>query len=397
MSERRTPRALPLVMWGVLGIAVLLRAPVTSMAPALPRIQADLDLSAAEAGATTSLPLLCFGIFAFATPFLVARWGLERTTLAVLIPLTLGLVVRSAGSAPAFFAGVLLIGVGIAIGNVLVPAIIRARFPLVTTLYMGLYTGALQLSSAVGTALTAPLEVDLGLGWAPALAVWTVPAAAALAFWLFLCLRPDASRHALGAAPAGMSTVVRRPRTWAITVFMGVQSAVFYSLMTWLPAQLVSVGLTPAGAGLAVGAFSLVGLPTALLAPRVATSRHAALVVTTAVLLMIVGLGSLSLGPTAAVIGTLLTGFAQGGMFSIALTYIADQPDPADVPAISAMAQGVGYIVAGLGPIAVGALAEETGGWAMSNLVLSVVLVFLAVLGSGVGRSLHASHRVRRV
>ena len=151
-----------LLVAAVIAAAALLRAPITAVPPSLGTISADLNLSHAAAGATTSLPLVCFGIFAFVAPLLVARFGLERTMLGLLVPLLLGIVLRSAGSVAAFFAGAVLVGVGIAIGNVILPALIRARFPTKVALMMGVYVSVLQISGAVGSAVTVPLEEQAG-------------------------------------------------------------------------------------------------------------------------------------------------------------------------------------------------------------------------------------------
>ncbi len=372
----------------VLAVAALLRAPITSVPPALPSLRADLHLGPALAGATTSLPLMCFGIFAFTAPFVVRRLGLERTMLALLVPMTLGIAVRSTGGAALFFVGTVLVGVGIAVGNVLVPSFIRYRFPAQVALLMGLYTAVLQLSGAAGSALTAPLEVDLGWGWAPALLVWAVPAAAVLAWWAVLVHRAPPRQTGTLTPPSGFATVARAPLTWLITAFMGLQSLVFYSIATWLPDQLMAQGWSASVAGVVLGLLSLLGLPGAFLAPHHATSGHAPAWIAGVFGAQIVGVLCLQLGPAPAVVGALVCGVAQGGAFSTALTFIADQPRSADVPALSAIAQGTGYVLAAAGPVVVGAIYGAAGTWVTPNLALVGVLVVLIALGSVVGPTL---------
>lgn len=148
----------------VLGVAFLLRAPITSVPPSLATLRADLDLSPALAGATTSLPMVCFGLFAFAAPFVVARLGLERAMLLLVVPIAAGALVRSVGDVTSFFLGTVLIGCGIALGNVLVPSFIRSRFAGQVAVLMGFYTATLQISGAIGSSATVPLEVGLGGG-----------------------------------------------------------------------------------------------------------------------------------------------------------------------------------------------------------------------------------------
>lgn len=379
-----------LLVVAFVAVSAFLRAPITAVPPALDSIRADLHLSAAAAGATTSLPLVCFGVFAFLGPRLVARFGIERTVVGLLVPLLLGILLRSAGSALAFFAGAVLVGIGIAVGNVILPALVRARFPARIALMMGSYVAVLQLSGAVGSAVTVPLEEGAGWGWAGALAVWAVPLLFVVPLWIVV-----ARRSPSGAAtrpPSGLGHVARRRLPWAVTAFMALQAAVFYSLLTWLPSQLVTAGLSTATAGVILGFYSLLGLPGALLAPHFSTGPHARLFITAAYSVQVVAMFGFGLGPVAATIAALLCGICQGAGFSIALTFIADQPDPHDVPAVSALSQGIGYLLAAVAPVAIGGLHEATSGWLVPDAVIAAMVVALIVLGSAIGRRIHAMH-----
>lgn len=193
-----------------------------------------------------------------------------------------------------------------------------------------------------------------------------------------------------------MGAVGARPLTWAITAFMGLQSLVFYSLVTWLPTQLTAQGLSPSAAGVVLGLFSLLGIPGAFVAPSFATSRHARGWILAVCLVQVLAVLAMGAGPVAAVVGAMTCGLAQGASFSSALTFVADQPDPADVPAISAIAQGVGYVVAALGPVLLGAVFDATGSWRVPNLLLVADLCVVAALGVVVGARLHAANLLAR-
>ncbi|GAB94970.1 CP family cyanate transporter-like MFS transporter [Kineosphaera limosa] len=394
MSRQQAASA-GLLAVGVFAVSLLLRAPITALPPSLEIISADLGLSSTAAGATTSLPLVCFGVFAFLAPFLILRLGLERTMLLLLLPLLLGIVVRSAGGVGALYVGAVLVGVGIAIGNVLLPAFIRARFADRLALMMGTYVAVLQISGAVGSAVTAPLEDGLGWGWRPALAVWALPVALLIPLWIVIARRrtpPTATR-----APSGLGYVMRRRLTWAITLFMAVQAAAFYTMLTWIPAHLTAQGVSPVTAGVVLGLFSILGLPGAFLAPRLATGPRARLFIVSAYSLQAVAMIGFSVGPGPAIAAAVVAGVSQGAGFSIALTFIADQPDPHDVPAISALAQGVGYLAAAVGPVAIGALHELTGSWFWPDLVITATVLFVAVLGGAIGSRLAQAHDLRRL
>lgn len=393
--SRRQVASTTLLAVGAFAVAAMLRAPITALPPSLEIISADLGLTSAAAGATTSLPLVCFGVFAFVAPFLILRLGLERTMLLLLIPLLLGIVVRSAGGVVALYVGAVLVGIGIAIGNVLLPAFIRARFAGQLALMMGIYVSVLQISGAVGATVTVPLEEGLGWGWRPALAVWALPVVLLIPLWILIARRrtpPTAARP-----PSGLGYVMRRRLTWAITIFMAVQAAVFYTMLTWIPAHLTAQGVSPVTAGVVLGLFGILGLPGAFLAPRFATGPRARLFILSAYSVQAMAMIGFSLGAGPAVAAALVAGVSQGAGFSIALTFIADQPDPHDVPAISALAQGVGYLAAAVGPVAIGALHEATGSWFWPDMVIVAVVLFVALLGGAIGARIARAHALNRL
>lgn len=397
MTTPSTPAPLrPAVLFvAVLAVAALLRAPVTSVPPVLGDIRASLHLSEAAAGATTSLPLLCFGAFAFLATGLVTRLGLERTVAVLLVPIVLGILVRSIGSTPMFFVGATLLGCGIAVGNVVVPALIRSRVSHRLALAMALYSMTLQLSGAAGSAFSVPLDHATSAGWRGGLLFWALPAAVVLACWLVIARRSPRHDRAAVAAPTGLARVAAKPSTWGITAFMGLQSALFYTLLTWLPTQLGEQGISPATAGLLLGLFSFLGLPGSFLAPRLLLAGYAAPTLVAVFAVEAVSVLMLQGGEVWAVVATVALGLAQGAALAIALTFIASPADAHDVPAVSAISQGVGYLVAAAGPILVGALAGATGSWRASNLVCAAIAVALAAIGLGVARSLFTPARRR--
>jgi CP family cyanate transporter-like MFS transporter len=144
-------------------------------------IAADLGFSTAAAGLVTSLPILCFGVLAPVAPILARRVGAEVALALALVPVLVGVLVRSAPSAAALFAGTILAGAGVAVGNVVVPEIVKGRFERQTGAVMGVYVATLACGAALAAGLTVPIERAVDGGWQAALAVWAVPAALATA------------------------------------------------------------------------------------------------------------------------------------------------------------------------------------------------------------------------
>ena len=118
-----------LLLVAILLVAANLRVPATGLPPLLGQISAHFGLSTAAAGALTTLPLLAFALLSPLGALLARRWGLERTLLGAMAAIALGIAVRSSGLEWALYAGTCVLGMGIAIGNVLLPSLVKRDFP----------------------------------------------------------------------------------------------------------------------------------------------------------------------------------------------------------------------------------------------------------------------------
>lgn len=402
MTDRSsTTTSTTLVRWvlvGMLAAALMLRAPITGVPPVLTTIAEELSFSPTVAGLASTLPLLCFGTFAFVTPFLTNRFGIEPTLWLAMVILTLGLAVRLFVDVGPFFIGTLLIGLGIAIGNVLVPALARTWFAERLALAMGLYSVCLQISGAAG-----PLATNWGGGaehWPRAIGLWLVPGALVVVLWTalsFAIARTRRGQPHRSAAPTGLAAVVRRPLTWVITANMGLQSMLFYTLMTWLPTQFDQVGASAATIALMMSTLSLLGMPGSFIARWFTVEPGAPTRLVFAWAFYVVGLLLLCLGASWSVfVGATICGLGQGLALANALTFISNQADPADVPAVSALAQGVGYGIAAIGPVLFGFIYDRTGSLFIGEIILVGVALSVLVCSIHLAREV-ASREIRQV
>ncbi|HTX01315.1 MAG TPA: MFS transporter [Acidimicrobiales bacterium] len=369
----------PSLAGGLVAVSLIglnLRTAVVAVPPLLEAIQHSLGFSSAVAGLLTTVPTLCFGLFAAVAPALGRRIGTEPALAAGLALLVAGSALRLAPGVFMLFTGTLLTGIGAALGNVLLPALVKRDFPRRVGLLTGSYTMALTAGSAIAAGVAVPLDHALS-GWRPALAVWAVPAAVALAATLAL------RRRRGGPSPAAVSRVPlghlsRQPLAWMLTAFMGTQSLVYYSTLTWMPTVFEQHGASAARAGLYLSVSSLFSIPTALLAPLIAgrLPNQSPLVVG-AVLVDATGLLGLILAPAAQpLLWSCLIGIGTGIPFATALTMIGlRSPDARVAASLSSMMQGYGYLFTAGGPFVVGLLHDVVGGWTVPLALLLVILV----------------------
>ncbi len=382
-----------LLALSLLLIAFNLRPVFGSLSVVLPDIMRDTGLGATGASLLTTLPIICLGVFAAPAPALARRFGVERTLLGAMFLICVGTLLRAWVSLPLLFASSVVVGAGIAIGNVLLLGLIKRDFPQRSAMMTGLYTLAICFGASIATAFTVPLEQHLFNGaWAPALAFWALPAGVVMLVWAPLALSAPPTilpaRTASGAAMR-MGSLSRDRLAWQVTIFMGSQSAMAYIVMGWLAPILRERGLESAAAGYVVATAIVSQLVTSLVTPSIAArcKDQRAFAVGVA-LLVSVSLLALIFAPLGGRwIWAVLLGCALGSGFALALSLIVMRSGNAHVTAqLSAMAQGWGYALAAFGPLLVGLLRGWTGNFESAAALIVVVAAAMGWSGWGAGR-----------
>ncbi len=375
-----------LLLLGLVLVALNLRPALSSLSPLLNDVSTSLGLSAARAGLLTTLPVLCLGLFAPLAPILARRFGAERVVLGILLTLAAGILLRSAFGEVGLFAGSLIAGASIGIIGVLLPGIVKRDFAKQAGTMTGVYTMALCLGAALAAGATVPISHYFGDSWNIGLGFWVAPALLAAMFWLPQIGQKQGA-HRVAYRVKGL---LRDPLAWQVTLYMGLQSSLAYIVFGWVPSILISRGLSPTEAGLALSGSIIVQLLSALTAPWLATrGQDQRLAIVVVMVLTLGGLFGCLYAPIDGLWGwAILLGLGQGGTFSLALTLIVLRSRDAHVAAnLSSMAQGIGYTLASLGPLAVGLIHDWTGGWAATGWVFAVIGLGAIAAGLGAGRA----------
>ncbi|VWX61220.1 MFS transporter, CP family, cyanate transporter [Burkholderiales bacterium 8X] len=372
----------------VILIAFNLRPVFSSLSVVLPEVVAATGMSPAAASALTTLPVICLGLFAIVAPWLGRRMGLEKTLLACMGLITVGTVLRGTGSVPTLFVATALAGIGIAISNVLMSGLVKRDFERRAALMMGGYTMAVCGGAAGAAGLTVPLQHAFGLDWTGALALWAVPALFATLLWAPQALK---RRHqARGESNHAVRGLWSDPLAWQVTLFMGLQSSLAYSVMSWLAPILRERGLPQATAGFVVSVSVMTQVVTCLIVPGLALRQRnqVALAVGSSVLTVVAMLACM-FAPSAGIwTYAVVLGIAQGSTFALGLTLIVLRSPNADIASrLSGMAQGVGYLIAACGPLLVGLLRAWTGSFRASAWLFASIGVALVLAAMGAGRA----------
>ena len=368
-------------------VALNLRPALTSVGPLLPRIGASTGLGKGVQGLLGALPLIAFAVISPLVHRVSRRLGMERAVLLALLALAAGLVVRSYTGDPGLWVGTLVVGSAIAVSNVLVPTIVRRDYPAHVSVATGIYSAFLTIAASVASAVAVPLSS--AAGWRGSLAFWAIPAAIVAVLWLPRALPALPALSRLPAVDAPEITVWKQPSAWLLTAFMGLQSTTFYIMVTWLPTFQAAAGITARQAGLRLFTYQIVGVLSGLTIPRFmrrAGSQVGAAVAASTPLL--VGVLGMLIAPALGVVWVVIAGLSSGSSLVVVLTLISLRGRTNQETAqLFGMAQSLGYLFAAMGPILAGYLAQLTGSWAPTLILLAALSATQVIIAVPVGRN----------
>ena len=367
-----------MLLLGVIFMASNLRAPLTSVGPVVDEISKALSLSNTAAGLITTIPLMAFSLISGIIPRFSKKYGMELVLLWSLILLSIGLVFRSLGSIVSLFLGAGLVGTAITVGNVLMPAFIKNKFPRHVGLMMGIYSAMMNLTAALAAGFSIALGSISGLGWKGSIGICigitliTIPQ-----------VKGKSKATKLKTPARGSDTrLYRSGLAWAITIFMGVQSLMYYCLSAWLPKIMQTWGMNEGDSGWVLSYIHFAQLPMAffgsIIAGRMKNQKLLAGLI--GILYSIGILGILIFRTDYIVLWCILMGLASGLAYSLSMLYLVLRTkNTAQATEMSGMAQGFGYLIAAFGPPLFGASFDISHSWTFS---LSILLVMSLVLGA---------------
>ena len=375
-----------LLMAGILMIATTLRVTFTGAAPLLDSIRNDYGLTTAQTGMLTTLPLLAFALVSPLAAGIGRRLGMERSLFAAMLLICAGIAIRSLPAPALLFIGTAIIGCGIAMGNVLLPGIIKRDYAGQIAKLTGAYSLTMGAAAALGSALVVPIAL-MGAGWHGALLMLMVFPLVAMLLWLPQ-LRFTKPASLSGSPLAQSRGIWRSALAWQVTLFLGINSLIYYVVIGWLPAILISHGYSESGAGSLHGLLQLATAAPGILVPlilhRLRDQRALAILFA---LLCAMSAAGFWLWPDQAVVWTLVFGFGSGGTMILGLTFIGLRARSAhQAAALSGMAQSVGYLLAACGPPLMGKIHDASGSWQIPLIACAILSVVMALFGAWAGR-----------
>jgi CP family cyanate transporter-like MFS transporter len=379
-NVRATSRPAVWLMIGIMLVALNLRPSMAAIGPLLSAIRGDIPLSFSVASLLTMLPVMAMGLAMFFGIGISRRLGEQHTVILSLWIIGLATLSRLVlDSAPQLIGSAVLAGMGIALIQALMPALIKSRFPDHVALCMGLYVTSIMGGAALAASFSPLVLVQTG-SWRTSLAIWAGLALLALLVWW--TQSPPAS---IRNTPVGKQSFTRNSRAWLLAIFFGLGTASYTCVLAWLAPYYVEQGWSEQQAGLLLGFLTAMEVISGLVTPAIANrSRDRRAVLAGLLLLIIGGFCGLILSPQQlSLLWPCLLGLGIGGLFPMSLIVSLDHLDhPQRAGSLTAFVQGIGYLIAGLSPLLAGMIRDQLGSfeWAWWSLTAVMVVMLLIVL-----------------
>jgi MFS transporter, CP family, cyanate transporter len=377
-----------LLIIGVIFIALNLRAAIASVGPLVGLIRSEMEISNGTAGLLTTLPLFAFAIISPIAPRLGEKFGPMQAISLGLLLLTIGIVVRSTGVLFNLFFGTALLGIGIAICNVLLPGIVKKHFSTKAGLMTGAYTLAMGTSAGIASGVSFPIASVLE--WNFSLVLWAILSCIGLLF----CLPHLISKKKPAITiekPKGNGSVYKSRLAWEVTLFMGLQSLLFFCMVAWLPEIITSFGYSETVGGLMLSFIQILGLPSMFLIPILADRfKDQRGIVLFIGIVDIIGFSMLLFGSSmfTIIISVITIGIGQGAAISLSLALIGLRTtNVQEASNLSGMAQSIGYLMAAVGPFLMGVLFDLYHTWSITLTLCLLFTVLMVMVGLGASKN----------
>jgi len=366
-------------------VSSVLRSPISSVGPVLNQVRESLDLDNFQSSLLTAIPLFMFATCSVLVSRLSSKFSMQQFLFCALLILGFGLFVRVINTVEGLFIGSILIGLGICIGNVLTPGYIKKNFPKQIGLMTGIFSVAMSLTAALASGFSVRIGEWTKFGWRGSLGVWVIIAILGLiVIGLELILNKKNIIQKPLTNEKSHFNIFRSSQAWNISIFMGLQSVIYYSLMTWLPAVLNAYGMTEEQPGWVLFTIQMAMLPITFVGPILANrmKNQQLMIVFICVLMLTSMLMFAWLKAEYVYVSAVLLGLSNGLSFSLSILFFSLRTKSSTTAIkISGMAQSVGYLIAAFGPLIFGKLHELDFSWKLSFYFLGAIILLMFYFG----------------
>lgn len=379
-----------IILLGIILLGMILRTPITSVGAIIGPLKNLLEINNTVAGLITTIPLIAFAMFSPFVAKISNKIGLEKTLYLAAIVTSIGLLLRFYINTSVFFVTTFIIGVGLTVGNVLLPGLAKKYFPENLGVMTGFYAVVMNVSASVVAGISYPiLSSNIGgekFSTGLAVNIWLI--VSILNIVIYAIITKNSKSERIEDKKSGGKGYLRSIKMWSVMLSMGLQSALFYCSVSWFAEIMISKGFTPSEAGLLLSISQFAQFPSTFLVPVLAEKIKNKLIIPIFIALgyvvSLVGMVYIQGNFALMTIYIVLFALAGGGSFSYVMyLFSAKSKNEEEAADISGLAQAGGYWLAAIFPPLLGYIRDVLN-WdvAIYILIVTASLLFITLLHS---------------
>ena len=380
-----------IILLGIIFLGMILRTPITSVGAIIGPLKKLLEINNTVAGLITTIPLIAFAIFSPFVAKISNKIGLEKTIFLATIVASIGLLLRFYINTSVFFVTTFIIGVGITVGNVLLPGLTKKYFPENLGVMTGFYAVIMNVSASIAAGISYPiLNTNIGgekFSTGLAVNIWLIISVLNIVIYAIIT-KNSKSERIVKDKKTGVTGYLKSLKMWSVMLSMGLQSALFYCSVSWFAEIMISKGFTPSEAGLLLSISQFAQFPSTFLVPVLAEKIKNKLIIpifiTLGYVASLIGMVYIQGNFALMTIYIVLFALAGGGSFSYVMyLFSAKSKNEEEAADISGLAQAGGYWLSAIFPPLLGYIRDVLN-WdvAIYILIVTASLLFITLLHS---------------
>ncbi|AME08817.1 MULTISPECIES: MFS transporter [Gemella] len=372
-----------IILLGIIVLGMLLRTPITSVGAISGNLKQLLNINNTMVGFITTIPLIAFALFSSAVIKISHKIGLEKTILLAAIVTTLGLTLRFYLNTSIFFLATFIIGLGITVGNVLLPGLTKKYFPENLGVMTGFYAVVMTISASIAAGISYPIAssniINEKFSTALAVNIWLVVAVVNVI--IYSVIAKGKKVEVFENEEKVNKNLLKNLKLWSITISMGLQSALFYCSVSWFAEIMISKGFSPEMAGLLLSISQFAQFPSTFLVPVMADKLKNKMIIpvtiTVGYIVALLGIVITNANFSLMAIWIIIYALSGGGSFSYVMyLFSAKSKNEKESATVSGLAQSGGYLIAAIFPPLLGYI-RDISNW---NIALYVLLITAGIL-----------------
>ncbi len=385
MKNKQWTITMVLVVVSIFLVALNMRPAVTAVGPLFTILMESLHVSNTQMSLLTSIPVFCMGLFAPVAVPLQKKLGTKMAIMLLVIIVALANGLRFVEESYLLLVVTsFTAGFAIAIIGPILNAYIKGKFPNRFATVVGVYSFGIGTGATLSASLSVSFYNRFNQNWTVALGSWAALAVIALVVWSVVVRNEQGPSQIQGEKIQGAA---RNPwtnrRAWTILVYFGLQTSLFFSMMSWLSPMLQDKGFSLVAASSMLTCMSIVQMIGNIVIPLLMEKWSNRITwLLTLGSMGIIGFILLWIGTGAMLwIAVFIIGIVLSGLFPIGLLLPLDEArNHEEANSWSSMVLSGGFMMSSIIPILIGYCYDLTGNHAFTYVIFIVLM--LGIIGS---------------